>query len=144
MKRFAIFISVFVLASCHPTKGVLESEFTLSPESRLPIWFDELADDTTREEVTIYLRYYTSPFDVDDTILILKKGWRTLGKVSGKSEHHPKYWAWAHEDWPNRLYPGFVIITAEGKTEIIEHRKMEPIFYVSSEESVKQIMGADY
>ena len=144
MKRLAILITVFVLVSCHPTKGFLESEFALSPESRLPVWFSQLPEDTEREDVTVLLRYYTSPFDVDDTVLILKKGSRTLERVTGRSEHHPKYWAWAREDWPNRSHPSYVNITIEGKTEIIEHKKMEPVFYVSSEEAVKSTLGTEY
>jgi len=34
-------------------------------------------------------------------------------------------------------YPSYEIITVGGITEIIEHRKMEPIFYVTDDPEVK-------
>ena len=36
------------------------------------------------------------------------------------------------------VHPSYVIFTAQGKSEIIEHRKMEPIFYVTDEKHVQQ------
>ena len=143
MKHIALIVSVFFLISCHPIRGFLESEFTLAPESHLPVWI-ELPHDIKRDDVTIYLQYYTPMFDVNDTVLIVKDGWRTIYKETGTSNNHPKYWAWANKNWPKRAHPGFVNITIDGKTEIIEHKKMEPIFYISNESAVKHTMGSDY
>ena len=145
MKRIAIllFLALF-LTVCNPIRGFLESEFTLSPESQLPVWFSELPENIKREDLTIYLQYYTPIFDVDDAVLIVKHGWRTLYKETGISKHHPKYWAWANKDWPARSHPGYVNLTINGKTEIIEHKKMEPIFYISNEAAIKHTMGSSY
>lgn len=90
------------------------------------------------------MQYYSPLFNVDDTVFIVERGWRTLYKGVGKSENHPKYWAWAQKDWPARAHPGYVNVTIDGKTEIIEHKKMEPIFYISNEAAIKQTMGAEY
>jgi hypothetical protein len=145
MRKFAPLLFVLLLASCHPVRGFLESEFNLSPDSPLPAWYPKLPDGYKREDVTIRMQYYTPLFHVDDTVFIVESGWwRTLYKGTGKSEHHPKYWAWAQKDWPARANPGYVNVTIDGKTEIIEHKKMEPIFHISNEEAVKQTMGAEY
>ena len=52
-------------------RGFLESEFELSPDSRLPVWFESQDSAHSRENTMVVLRYYTSPFDVDDSVLIL-------------------------------------------------------------------------
>jgi len=39
-------------------------------------------------------------------------------------------------------YPSYAIITVNGITEIIEHRKMEPIFYITDDPAVwSELMG---
>ncbi len=38
-------------------------------------------------------------------------------------------------------YPSYEIVTANGITEIIEHRKMEPIFYITDDPTVREELG---
>ena len=38
-------------------------------------------------------------------------------------------------------YPSYEIISVNGLTEIIEHRRMEPIFYLTDDPHVKQQLG---
>ncbi|MEE9342170.1 MAG: hypothetical protein V3V12_00890 [Gammaproteobacteria bacterium] len=142
MRIIIIVASSLLLTSCNPIRGFLESEFKLSRESRLPIWFAELPDGYERDDVEVYLRYYTSPFDVKDTVLISKSmDGKTLTYKTGKMEHHPEYWKWATQDWPARAKPGYVNVTIDGLTEIIAHKKMEPIFYISNEQAVRDTMN---
>ncbi len=35
-------------------------------------------------------------------------------------------------------YPAYELITVNGTTEVIEHRKMEPIFYISDDPAVRK------
>jgi hypothetical protein len=45
---------------------------------------------------------------------------------------------------PDSGYPSFEVITANGITEIIEHKKMEPIFYITDDPAVwKTLMGVE-
>jgi len=39
------------------------------------------------------------------------------------------------------IYPSYEIITVGRTTEVIEHRKMEPIFYVTDDPSVLSKLG---
>ncbi len=39
-------------------------------------------------------------------------------------------------------YPSYEIITVKGVTEVIEHRKMEPIFYLTDDPAVWSELGA--
>lgn len=131
-----------MLAGCSPVRGFLESEFTLAPESRLPSWYPNLPEGVQRDQVVITLQYWSPLFDVNDAVFIVKKGWRTLYKKTGHSEWHPDYWSWAQKDWPNRAHPSFVLVTIDGKTEVIGHFIKGPIFHVSSESAVQQTIGA--
>jgi hypothetical protein len=142
MKNITILISIILLSSCHPYRGFIESEFTLSPESPLPSWYKVIPEGYSRDDLTIKIRYYAPPLDVDDTVFWVESSWRnTIYKASGKSERHPEFYKWAQEDWKNRHYPSYVNITIEGKTEIIEHKKMEPIFYISTKKAVTKAMS---
>jgi len=64
----------------------------------------------------------------DDTKVILKdrKG-KKLAAMKGKTKcQHPF-----------SGYPSYVVVVVNGKTEIIEHRKMEPIFYINDDPAVR-------
>jgi len=144
MKLLVILITVTSLVSCVSVNGILESEFKLAQESRLPVWFSPLSDDTKREELTVNLRFYTPIFGGNDAVLVLKKGIFPLKRVSGKSEFHAKHRTWARENWPERARPAFTYITVDGVTELVEFKKKGPIFYISTESSVKEVMGQHY
>jgi hypothetical protein len=142
MKKLAPFLLMLFLAACHPIRGFLESEFKLSPESRLPSWYPELPEGIERDQVEITLEYWSSPFDVDDAVFTVKKGIWTLYKETGRSEWHPKYWAWAQKDWPARSRPSFHLLTIDGKTEVVGHFVKGSIFEFSSETEVEKVVGA--
>ena len=130
-----------VLGACHPIRGFIESEFTLAPESPLPVWYHDLPDGYTREDLMIRIRYYAPLFDADDAVFWVESSrLNTLFKATGRIERHPQFYEWAQKDWKARHYPSFIKITINGQTEIIEHKKMEPIFYISNEESLMKVM----
>jgi len=71
------------------------------------------------------MNYYSIPM-VDGALFMLKdrKG-KVLAKVSGKTKK-------LRPEKPFD-YPAYVAITVNGVTDIIEHRRMEPIFYVTDD-----------
>ena len=44
-------------------------------------------------------------------------------------------------DKPENQYPAYEIITCKGITEVIEHRAMEPIFFVTDDPGVLRRLG---
>ncbi len=40
-------------------------------------------------------------------------------------------------------YPSYEVVTIQGITEIIEHRRMEPIFYINDDPEVRRKLGVD-
>lgn len=90
-----------------------------------------------REDLDVILTYYTmGPADL--TLRDIRNGnSKSLKRIKAENKHHPEYWAWAQKDWPARSHPGYVVLSVGSVSEIIEHRKMEPIFYVSDESAVQ-------
>ncbi len=144
IKRSAIFLAAVFVTACNPYRGSLESEFRLSDSSPLPVWVDPLPEGYERNDVEIILQYWTPYFDVDNTVLMVKSKGSTLVKKTGRSKEPADWSEWAHQDWPKRLYPAYSYLTIDGITEVVEHRKLEPIFYISGEQAIEETMqGAD-
>jgi len=116
--------------------GCLESSFQLASESRLPRW-EALPQKLTRADVSVTLNYYTTPLPgANDAKFILKnrKG-ETLAEVKGKVECQYPYSGWS--------YPGYNAVVVSGTTEVLEFRRMEPIFYVNDDPAIRKEILAD-
>lgn len=117
-----------------------ESTFELASESRLPKWIT-LPRGLTRADVSLSMSYYVWPWGSRATFILRDAKGKTLAKVNGK----------VRDLGPNQLkesrpgsaagYPSYEVITVNGMTEIIEHRKMEPIFYVTDDPAVRKQLG---
>jgi hypothetical protein len=121
---------LFIAALCvsfYAIIGCLESSFVLSNESRLPRWL-ALPSGLTRADVSVTMNYY-STLGGDDTKVILKdRSGKTLTEISGKERCQ----------YPKSGYPAYDLIEANGIAEIIERKKMEPVFYINDDPSVRQ------
>jgi len=139
MRKVFIYIFLLSLVACS-SRGCVESEFHLAKESRLPVWF-KVPDGMNRQDLDVVLTYYTTgPADI--TLVNIREGRsKSLKTVKGENHHHPEYWAWAQQDWPKRSHPSFVVINVDGVLEIIEHKKMEPLFYISNEAAVQRTIS---
>lgn len=116
--------------------GCIESQFQLASESRLPKSV-KLPPELTRTDVSVELRYYTSPLGGSAKFILRDKKGKKLAQVDGKTKGPcPK-------GFENRYrHPSYEVITGNGITEIVEHRKPEPIFYLTDDPAVwKELMG---
>jgi hypothetical protein len=116
-------LSLFTMSGC----GYFpESSFALAPNSRLPKWFT-LPPKLTRTDVTVTVNYYGDTV----TLTLLGPGRHTIQKVSGLLTKPQNL-----DNSPNYHYPSYHVIVINGTTDIVEHRKMEPIFYVTDDPTV--------
>jgi hypothetical protein len=124
---------VLVAVVAASSASCLESSFELSPDSRLPKWF-EVPEGATKSDLRVTLDYY-STFDGAEAVLKLYKKDRFFAlkevtaiprKPYAKDQRNPP------AGFP-KGYPKYVVITVDGITDIIEHRKMEPIFFVTDD-----------
>jgi len=119
-----------------------ESTFELATESRLPKWIT-LPPGLTRADVSLTMSYYVMPWGRNAVFTLRGAKGQVRAKVRGKTRglgpfqlKHPP------QGFPPG-YPSYEVITVNGTTEIIEHRKMEPIFYVTDDPAVWKELGVE-
>ncbi|MGA8937768.1 MAG: hypothetical protein WB439_01265 [Acidobacteriaceae bacterium] len=136
---FVAFIVLgFAIVGC---KYFPESTFELANESRLPKWFS-LPPGVARSDVSVTMNYYIKPWGRSATFIFHDNRNHVLGKIDGKLKGlYPLYLKGSPQS-STQDYPSFEIITAAGMTEIIEHKRMEPIFYITDSPPVwSEFMG---
>jgi hypothetical protein len=135
MKRWniaLIMVSSLLLLAC---ESFPESSFELAHESRLPKWI-VLPPGLSRSDVTVTMSYYVKPSGRTSTFKLLDSKKRKLAEVDGTlSGSEPIKLKNQKPGYPSG-YPYYEIITVNGVKEIIEHRQIEPVFYVTDDATV--------
>jgi hypothetical protein len=141
MLFLALSVSVSAIVGC---EYFPESTFELASESRLPKWIT-IPPGLTRADVSVTMSYYIKPWGSTATFITQYRDIQTPTKVDGKVKGlEPFHLKNPPKGFPPG-YPSYEIITVNGITEIIEHRKMEPIFYVTDDPAVwKELMGVEH
>jgi len=83
----------------------------------------------TRADITVTLDYYMGPSGGTATFTMKASDGEVLRRLNGRlppAQHLPGAVG----------YPMYEVVTIDGLTEIIEHRKMEPVFYVTDDPAV--------
>jgi hypothetical protein len=119
-----------------------ESTFELATESRLPKWIT-LPPGLTRADVSVTMSYYVLPWGRNAVFILQGAKGQVRTKVRGKTRGlEPLQLKHPPQGFPPG-YPSYEVITVNGITEIIEHRKMEPIFYVTDDPAVWKELGVE-
>ena len=139
-KFLLFFVALTILGSAIGCEWFPEATFELASESRLPKWIT-LPPGLTRADVSITMSYYVMPWGRSATFILRDMKRKIRTKVNGKMRG----------GGPNQLkhpppgfppgYPAYEVITVNGITEIIEHRKPEPIFYITDDPAVWKELG---
>jgi len=110
-----------------------ESSFELARDSRLPKWI-ALLPGLTRADVSLTMNYYAWPWGNRVSFMLRDNKGKLLERITNKM----------YCGEPFKGYPDYNAITVNGVTDIIEHKKMEPIFYISDDAAVRkqlELMG---
>jgi hypothetical protein len=132
-----LLLGVLLAIACSTYTGcdfLAESTFSLASDSRLPKWVT-LPPGLTRASVSLTLSYYSMPWGVSARFMLQDKK-QTIEKESGKMRCKRPFQLRSPLEQSPSDYPTYEPITVNGITEIIEHRKMEPIFYVTDDTAV--------
>jgi len=144
INRVALWIAVFGAVSGSAIIGCQyfpESTFELSSESRLPKWIT-LPPGHTRADVSISMSYYDALWGNNVKFIVQDRKSPILAKLYGKEKSGgPFHLKHPPQGFPDG-YPMYEVITVDGTTDIIEHRKMEPVFYVTDDPAVWIELGA--
>jgi len=141
-KFLPFFIALIIAASviAIACEWIPESSFELASESRLPKWIT-LPPGLTRADASITMTYYTKPWGNDAEFLLQDRKGQTLKKIYGTVKgSEPRQLKHSPPGFPPG-YPSYEIIRVKGVTDIIEHRKPEPIFYVTDDPAVWKELG---
>jgi hypothetical protein len=135
MRRCKSLLLILLLAGCSPIRGCVESNFTLEPNSRPPIWFAEARGKD--REVSVELTYWTN----GDAVFELKGRFgNTIRKMSADSCWHPET---RYTQNPDRSFtppdgPEYVIVKAEGIVDVVEHQGLPGLFRMTDNASIIQ------
>lgn len=125
-------ITVVFLSGCDLRYGFVESEFQLANESRLPKWF-VMPPNYTRKDLTMTVTYYT----FDKTKIVIRgpaPDYKVLMEKVGTDRWHPLTKQRGYE------YPHYVIVSVDNIEEIFEHKKMEPVVYITDDPKVTSVL----
>ena len=134
--RFLLFfVALTIAGSAVGCEWFPESTFELASESRLPKW-TTLPSGLTRADVAITMSYYVKPWGRSATFILKDKKGQIRAKVYGTMKGLEPFQLKHPPDGFPPGYPSYEVITVNGITEIIEHRKPEPIFYIVDDPAV--------
>jgi hypothetical protein len=114
-----------------------ESTFTLASESRLPGWITP-PPGLTRGDLSLTMSYYVKPWGRSAQFILRDKNKQILKKEDGKMRCSEPFELKSPSQGFPTGYPAYEAITVDGITEIIEHRKMEPIFFITDDPAVQK------
>jgi len=126
VKKTRLVIVAILFSGCSMLSGCLESSFQLSDASRLPVWI-KLPPTVQRQDVSLTLNYYSVLFGPNAKLILKNRRGEVLEQLSGHDEPFGSL----------SEYPVYVLVVVNGVPEIIEHRKMEPVFYVSDDSAIR-------
>jgi hypothetical protein len=139
-KLLLLFFALTIAGSAIGCEWFPEATFELASESRLPKWIT-LPPGLIRTDVSITMSYYTMTWGRSAIFILRDKKGQVLTKVYGKMKgSEPLYLKHPPQGF-SPGYPAYEVITVNGITDIIEHRKMEPIFYVTDDPAVWKELG---
>ena len=98
----------------------------------------------TRSELKVTMDYYSYPSQSEAVFKLYKNNqFLKLKEVTGViKKGGPIELKTPLAGFP-KSYPAYEIITVDGVTDIVEHRKMEPIFYVTDDSAVWKELGVE-
>jgi hypothetical protein len=114
-----------------------EATFKLAGDSRLPKWIT-LPPAAKRKDVEITMSYYIKPWG-SNASFTLQNDKHVIQQIDGKLVcTHPFSLKGSKSD-----YPSYEAVVVSGTTELIEHKKMEPTFYVTDDAAVWKYYSAN-
>jgi hypothetical protein len=112
-----------------------EATFNVASSSRLPKWIT-LPPNMSREDVRLTMSYYALPWGNDVLYELLGPKKEVIERVHGKEVCQELL-------GPANKYPSYVAVNVNGITEVMEHAKMEPVFYVTDDRAILKQYSAN-
>jgi hypothetical protein len=127
------------MSACHPTRGCVESNFTLAQDSPLPKWF--ASSGVPRDQATVTMDYHGGVAGRTATFILRDGSGRRVARVVGELRGSMPLTLEHYGESGPIPYPAYEVVTVDGVIEVIEHRRMEPIFYINTDAEVRRRLG---
>ncbi len=132
-----VVLALCLCAACNPARGCKESDFTLARESRLPKWFNSTG--LMPGEASVTMGYYNRPGRRSAIFVLRDSSGRKVSEVSGELRgSRPTMLSQADS---STRYPRYEVITVGDVVEVIEHRRLEPVFYINDDAELHRRLG---
>jgi hypothetical protein len=95
----------------------------------------------SRRDLTVTMSYYIKPTGRTATFELYDLKKHRLAKVNGTQRGSEPLQLQAPRRGSPPGYPSYEVITVDGIVDIIEHRRMEPVFYVTDNPDVWRELG---
>jgi hypothetical protein len=141
-KLFILLLLVFSISACDIFEyGIPESQFILSPESRLPKWVD-IPLEYTRTDLTMKIGFYTHLIPFVSKAKMVVRGpapeHKLIMVIAGNDRFHPQT---KKQKWD--VYPRHVIISVNGVEEVFEHRQRNNILHVTDDPKLTAVLNKE-
>jgi hypothetical protein len=126
---------IVLTALCSLSTGCFlleESSFQLANDSRLPRWAS-LPPQSRRDSFSLTMTYYVVPSRHAQFVLTDQHG-SAIESDSGEMKCPHSFHL--HGSSRDSDYPAYEAISVRGVTEIVEHKKMEPVFSITDDPAV--------
>ena len=133
-------VAVLCITSCVAIGGGVEAKFVLAPDSRLPAWLS-IPNKLQRSDVVVVLKYLTPSRDSDDAVVeIQDRDGRSLVSAHGQFCWHSSMQNKKNKfgGFDSDVYPRYTYVKINGITEVVEHRRMEPVFRISDDAELRR------
>ena len=105
----------------------------LPNDSRLPAWF-EVPSGANRAQLSVKMDYYVRSSGREAIFTLLDSRGREVDTRHARLRGLEPL-------TPRGTYPVFEIASVNNTVELIEHRRMEPIFYINDDPTVRAKLG---
>jgi hypothetical protein len=109
-----------------------ESTFQLDAASRLPRWLS-LPSGVARGDVSVTMSYLSYPWGSRAGYLMKDNAMHALQRTEGSTGCGQFSLRDPFRDGTPLGYPSYTAVTVGGVTEIMEHKKMEPLFSITDD-----------
>jgi hypothetical protein len=141
IKRGRVALTIVLLFSLVACGFFPESMFRLAPESRLPRWYI-LPKEVERKGVSLEMRYYALPEKTKVMFILEHTGGKRISKTEGVALGLPMNSKGKEKS--SGEYPSYRAVKVNGVVDVIEHRKMNDIFYLCEDPSIWKALGIPY
>ncbi len=127
-----IIVLLLFMCGCHPKYGFVESEFRLSPDSRLPKWVG-IPPGLSRDDLSMTITFYTHPFLKKVKIVVIgpKPENKVINEVIGDQWYHP-----LTLNQPRDVFPRYIVVSVDNIKEVFEHKEKGPVFFITDDHQI--------